>query len=69
MVIQRASGFSAAALTWISDDGKTGFGSGWNNVLRATSCFIYQNGSYTMFFTPNSGCGIVDAGNTRGEFV
>jgi probable HAF family extracellular repeat protein len=68
MAIQIPPGFSSAALTWISDDGKTGFGSGWN-ILGATSCFIYQNGSYTTFSTPNSGCGTVDAGNTRGEFV
>jgi probable HAF family extracellular repeat protein len=66
--IQIPPGFSSAALTWISDDGKTGFGSGWN-VLGATSCFTYQDGSYTTFSTPDSGCGTVRAGNTRGEFV
>src|ERR1700681_3475577 len=66
--IQIPRGFSSAGLTWISDDGKTGFGSGWN-VLGGTSCFTYQNGSYTTFSTPNSGCGTVGAGNTRGEFV
>jgi probable HAF family extracellular repeat protein len=69
IAIQTPPGFSSAALSWISDDGKTGFGSGWNNALGATACFLYQNGSYTSFSTPSSGCGIVRAGNTRGEFV
>jgi probable HAF family extracellular repeat protein len=66
--IQFPAGFSSASLSWISDDGKTGAGSGWS-VFSAPACFTYQDGSYTPLATPDFSCENVGPGNSRGEFV
>lgn len=66
--IQTPAGFSSASLSWISDDGKTAYGSGWS-IFSAPACFTYQDGSYTTLATPDFSCGIVGPGNSRGEFV
>jgi uncharacterized protein (TIGR03437 family) len=61
------SGYDAANLLWIGDDGKTGFGGGTNFSPYASQCFTYQNGQVTTIATPGLNCGPL-AANT-GAYV
>ena len=50
------SGLFNSSLSWISDDGTTGFGGGINSTNYYTECFTYQNGTYTIIPTPGFSC-------------
>ncbi len=50
-----------STLSWISDDGTTGFGAGIQSTTYQTVCFTYQNGVSTEIPTPGFSCGTAAA--------
>jgi uncharacterized protein (TIGR03437 family) len=61
------TGYKVAGLNWLSDDGKTGYGSGLSQSVFSTQCFSYSDGKTNPFLFPGTNCQPLAA--AQGNFV
>jgi len=61
------SGYQVAGLNWISDDAKTGYGSGLLPNTFTTQCFAYSDANTNPFLFPGTNC--QPLASAQGNFV
>src|SRR5215831_18324580 len=59
--------YQVASLNWLSDDGKTGYGSGLSRSAFSTQCFSYSDGKTNPFVFPGANC--LPLAAAQGNFV